>query len=122
LKLRPLSDRIVVERIAGNERTEGGLFLPDSVKEKERPQLGLVLAVGPGKKLESFRRYDDQGDEIAARSPMDVQVGDLVLFQKYCGHSQSIGRGVEVLVMGESDVLCVVEQELPDDGTAAEGN
>jgi chaperonin GroES len=112
LKLRPLSDRILVERIVGRERTEGGLYLPDSVKEKERPQFGLVLAVGPGKRIEG--PVDEQGCRYSVRERVDVAVGDLVLFTKYCGHEQEIGQGVKVLVMAESDVLCVVEQELPE--------
>ncbi len=129
MKLRPLSDRIVVERIAGRDQTDGGLFLPDSVKEKERPQLGLVLAVGPGKKildsrlpiLDSIDSIQNPKSAIQNREPMDVAVGDLVLFTRYCGHEQELGRGVKVLVMSEGDVLAVVEPDgPPEQETAAE--
>ena len=118
MKLRPLSDRIVVERIAGREQTDGGLYLPDSVKEKERPQLGLVLAVGPGKKRDLASDGRCFGccsvDPVPViREPMDVQIGDLVLFTKWCGIEQEIGHGLKVLVMAETDVLAVVERDVP---------
>jgi chaperonin GroES len=122
LKLRPLGDRIVVERLASKEYSTGGIYLPDSVQQTERPQLGLVLAVGPGKKLEwTYESGTPYGANVA-RQPMDVSVGDLVLFTKYSGHSQRIDGSAEVLVFSEADVLCVVDQELDGDGTATEGN
>lgn len=95
-KIRPLHDRIVVRRIEKNDEvTQGGLYIPDSAKEK--PQLGEVVAVGSGKLLEN-------GTRIA----MDIKKGDKVLFGKYAGTEIKI-EGEEVLMMREDDVLGVLE-------------
>jgi chaperonin GroES len=118
VKLRPLGDRIVVERLASKEYSTGGIYLPDSVQQTERPQLGLVLAVGPGKRTEDLE-YDDDGKLVVVRLPLDVKVGDLVLFTKYSGHSQRLDGTAEVLVFSEADVLCVVDQDEVSNGTAA---
>lgn len=96
LKLRPLNDRIVVKPSEGEETTASGLFLPETAKEK--PQQGEVLAVGPG-------RYDDEGEN---RIPLDVKVGDVVLFAKYGGTEIKLD-GEKLLILKESDILAIVE-------------
>ncbi|MBF0353411.1 MAG: co-chaperone GroES [SAR324 cluster bacterium] len=93
--IRPLQDRILVKRIEAEEKTAGGLFIPDSAKEK--PQEGEVKAVGKGKRLEN-------GELL---SP-DVKVGDKILFSKYGGTEVKID-GQELLIMREDDILGVVE-------------
>jgi len=95
MKLRPLHDRILVERIESEEKTAGGIILPDSAKEK--PQQGKVIAAGAGKKAEDGKLI-----------PMDVKVGDKILFGKYSGSEVKID-GVEYLIMREDDVLGVLE-------------
>lgn len=96
LNLRPLGDRVVVEPVEQEETFAGGaLVLPETAKEK--PQQGSVLAVGAG-------RYDEDGERI----PMDVKVGDKVLFAKYAGTEIKLD-GKKVLIMKESDILGVVE-------------
>ncbi len=90
-KLRPLDDRIVVKRLEAEEKTAGGIILPDNAKEK--PQKGEVVAVGPGKLLDS-----------GARATPDVAVGDKVLFGKYSGTEVKVD-GVELLIMRENDIL-----------------
>ena len=95
MNLRPLHDRILVERIESEEKTSGGIILPDSAKEK--PQQGKVIAVGAGKKA-------DDGKLL----PMDVKVGDRILFGKYSGSEIKI-EGIEYLIMREDDVLGVLE-------------
>jgi chaperonin GroES len=97
LNLRPLADRVIVEPIEEDEITAGGIVLPETAKEK--PQRGTVLAVGPGKR-------DDQGKVI----PVDVVVGDVVLYAKYGGTEVKLGTDREVLVLRESDILAVVEE------------
>lgn len=97
LKLRPLNDRIVVKPYEGEEQTASGLYLPETAKEK--PQQGEVIAVGPG-------RYDDEGEH---RIPMDVKVGDMVLFAKYGGTEVKLD-GEKLLILKESDILAVVEK------------
>jgi len=92
--LRPLEDRVVVEQIQAEEKTAGGIVLPDTAKEK--PQRGTVIAVGPGKLLES-------GDRAAA----GVVVGDEVLFGKYSGTDVKVD-GKEVKILRESDILAKV--------------
>jgi len=89
----PLADRVVIRSLESNEQTRGGLFIPDTAKEK--PQEGLILAVGPG-------RFDD-----GKRVPMDVKVGDKVLFGKYSGTEVMID-GESLLILRESDVLAVL--------------
>jgi chaperonin GroES len=95
MKIRPLNDRVIVQRIAEEEVTKGGIIIPDSAKEK--PQEGKVLAVGTGKVLEN-----------GTKLPMDVKVGDKILFGKYAGTEIKI-EGEEVLMMREDDILGVIE-------------
>jgi chaperonin GroES len=94
LKLRPLADRVVVKKLEAEERTPGGIVLPDTAKEK--PQQGEVLAVGPG-------RLDEKG----TRQPMELKKGDKVLFAKYSGTEVKID-GIEYLILPERDILAVV--------------
>jgi chaperonin GroES len=95
--LKPLADRIVVEPLAKDVETFAGgqLVLPDTAKEK--PQQGKILAVGPGAR-------DDEGNRI----PMDVGVGDTVVFAKYSGTAFKTDEGKELLLMKEGDVLAVL--------------
>ena len=97
LNLRPLADRVVIESTEEDEQTFAGgkLVLPETAKEK--PQKGLILAIGPG-------RTDDEGKRL----PMDVKVGDLVLYAKYAGTEVKI-EGRKLLILKESDILAVVE-------------
>ena len=95
MNIRPLHDRIVVKRVEEDETKVGGLFIPDSAKEK--PQKGEVVAVGKGKR-------GDDGKLI----PLDVQAGDKILFGKYSGSDIKMD-GVEYLIMREDDVLGVLE-------------
>lgn len=95
MNIRPLQDRIIVERLEEETVTAGGLIIPDSAKEK--PQQGRVVAVGNGKKT-------DDGKVIA----LDVKVGDKVLFGKYAGNEIKVD-GKEYLMMREDDVMGVVE-------------
>jgi len=97
LKLRPLGDRVVVEPIEEEERTAGGIILPETAKE--RPQQGKVIAVGPGARNEN-------GERIA----MDVKLGDRVLFAKYAGTEVKLGSNHKVLVLRESDILAIIEE------------
>lgn len=90
-KLRPLDDRIVVKRLEAEEKTSGGIILPDAAKEK--PQRGEVVAVGPGKLLDSGNR-----------ATPDVVKGDIVLFGKYSGTEVKV-EGMELLIMREQDIL-----------------
>src|SRR5438445_7336275 len=94
MKFRPLHDRVVVERISAEEKTAGGIIIPDTVKEK--PQQGKVIAVGPGAR-----------DESGKLVPVDVKAGDRVLFGKWSGTEVKID-GVEYLIMKESDVMGVL--------------
>jgi len=96
MKIRPLNDRILVLRIDEEEKTSGGIIIPDTAKEK--PQEGRVVAVGPGK-------TDDDGKRI----PLEVKKGDRVLFAKYAGTDIKID-GVEHLIMHEDDILGVMEK------------
>jgi chaperonin GroES len=95
VNIRPLHDRVIVQRLDQEEKTAGGIFIPDSAKEK--PSKGKVVAVGKGKRL-------DNG-EI---STLDVKVGDVVLFGKYAGTEVKV-NDKEVLVMREEDIMGVVE-------------
>jgi chaperonin GroES len=95
MKIRPLHDRVIVQRIAEEEVTKGGIIIPDTAKEK--PQEGKVVAVGAGKILEN-----------GTKLPMDVKVGDKILFGKYAGTEIKI-EGEEFLMMREDDILGVVE-------------
>ncbi len=96
-RVRPLADRVVVKPVDREEVTKGGIFLPDTAS-KERPQEGLVVAVGEG-------RRDDSGNII----PMSVQVGDKVLFAKYGGTEFKLDD-VEYLILAEKDVLGIVQE------------
>jgi chaperonin GroES len=95
MKIRPLADRVVIKRIEEEEVRKGGIIIPDTAKEK--PQKGEVVAVGLG-------RLDEKGNRI----PLEVKVGDKVLFSKYAGTEVKIGDE-EFLVMREDDILCVIE-------------
>jgi chaperonin GroES len=95
MKFRPLHDRVVVRRIEEDERTPGGIIIPDTAKEK--PQQGEVIAVGPGAR-----------DEKGVLQPLDVKAGDRVLFGKWSGSEVKID-GEELLIMKESDILGVLE-------------
>lgn len=94
MKLKPLNDRVLVRRLEGEEKTAGGLYIPDTAKEK--PSKGEVVAVGPGKTA-------DDGKTIA----MTVKAGDQVLFNKYAGTEIKLD-GVEHLVMREDDILAII--------------
>ncbi|MEA1649832.1 co-chaperone GroES [Nitrospirillum sp. BR 11164] len=94
MKFRPLHDRVVVRRVESEQKTAGGIIIPDTVKEK--PQEGEVVAVGPGAR-------DEQGKLIA----LDVKAGDRVLFGKWSGTEVKIDGG-EYLIMKESDILGIV--------------
>jgi chaperonin GroES len=96
MNIRPLYDRIVVKRIEPSEQMQGGLYIPDSAKEK--PQEGEVVAVGKGKRLEN-------GNIV----PLDVQVGDHVLFGKYSGSEAPKSIGEEYLIMREDEILGILE-------------
>jgi chaperonin GroES len=95
MQFRPLHDRVVVRRIEEDERTPGGIIIPDTAKEK--PQQGEVIAVGPGAR-----------DEKGVVQPLDVKAGDRVLFGKWSGSEVKID-GEELLIMKESDILGVLE-------------
>jgi chaperonin GroES len=95
MKIRPLQDRVIVKRLEEEEKTKGGIIIPDTAKEK--PQEGKVVAVGKGKVTE-------EGKLI----PLDVKVGDKILFGKYSGSEIKIG-GEEHLIMREEDILGVIE-------------
>ena len=95
MKFRPLHDRVVVRRIESEDRTAGGIIIPDTAKEK--PQEGEIVAVGPGAR-----------DEAGKLVPLDVKAGDRILFGKWSGTEVKID-GEELLIMKESDVMGVVE-------------
>ncbi len=97
VSIKPLEDRIVVKPLDAEQVTSSGLVIPDTAKEK--PQEGQVLAVGPG-------RFDDEGEK---RIPLDVQVGDTVLYSKYGGTEVKYG-GEEFLILSARDVLAVIEK------------
>jgi chaperonin GroES len=95
MKFRPLHDRVVIRRIDGDDKTKGGIFIPDTVKEK--PQEGEVVAVGPG-------ATDESGKLVA----LEVKAGDRVLFGKWSGAEVKID-GQDLLIMKESDILGVID-------------
>ena len=95
MNIKPLSDRVVVEPAAAETKTAGGIYIPDTAKEK--PQEGTVVAVGPG-------RFDD-----GVRVPMDVKVGDVVLYSKY-GGTEVKYNAEEYLVLSARDILAVIEK------------
>ena len=94
MKVKPLSDRVVIQPLEAEEKTKGGIYLPETAKEK--PQMGKVVAAGPGK-------ISDSGQLVK----MEVKVGDTVLYGKYSGTEVSVD-GKELLIMRESDILAVV--------------
>ncbi len=96
MNIRPLHDRLIVKRFDEEERTKGGIIIPDNAKEK--PQQGEVIAVGNGKVLEDGKK-----------TPLEVKKGDRVLFGKYSGTEIKID-GVEYLMMREDDILGIVER------------
>jgi chaperonin GroES len=95
MKFRPLHDRVVVRRVPAEEKTAGGIIIPDTAQEK--PSQGEVTAVGPGGR-----------DESGKLIPIDIKVGDLVLFGKWSGTEVKID-GQELLIMKESDIMGVIE-------------
>jgi len=95
MSIRPLQDRIVIERVEEDQTTAGGIVLPDTAKE--RPSRGKVIAIGNGKKLESGQQQ-----------PLDVKIGDIVLFGKYAGTEVKL-NDKEYLVMREDDVMGVID-------------
>ena len=94
MTFRPLHDRVVVKRLEGEEKTKGGIIIPDSAKEK--PQEGKIIAVGPGAR-----------DEAGKLAPLDVKAGDRVLFGKWSGTEVKLD-GQELLIMKESDIMGVL--------------
>jgi chaperonin GroES len=98
MKFRPLHDRVVVKRIDAEEKTAGGIIIPDTAKEK--PQTGEVVAVGPGGR-------DENGKLI----PIDVKAGEKILFGKWSGTEVKID-GVEYLIMKESDIMGVLDESV----------
>lgn len=94
--IKPLGERVVVQALEEEETTQGGIILPDTAKEK--PQKGKVLAVGSGRML-------DNGQKV----PLEVSVGDTVIFSKYAGTEIKIG-GDEYLILSERDILAIVEK------------
>ncbi len=95
MKLRPLRDRVIVRRLEEEEKTKGGIIIPDTAKEK--PQQGEIIAVGNGKVLEN-------GNTV----PLTVKEGDKVLFSKYAGNEVKV-EGEELLIMREDDILAIIE-------------
>ena len=96
MKIRPLQDRIIVKRMEGEEKTKGGIIIPDSAKEK--PMEGKVIAVGPGK-------LNEKGTRVAP----EVKAGDLVLFGKYAGTEIKI-ENEEHLILREDDILGIIQK------------
>jgi chaperonin GroES len=95
MAFRPLHDRVVVKRLEGEEKTKGGIIIPDTAKEK--PQEGKVIAVGPGAR-----------DESGKLTPLDVKAGDRVLFGKWSGTEVKVD-GDDLLIMKESDIMGIVD-------------
>jgi chaperonin GroES len=96
MKVKPLQDRVIVKRLEEEEKTKGGIIIPDTAKEK--PQEGKVIAVGDGK-------VNDKGERIA----LDVKAGDRVLFGKYSGSEITID-GEEHLIMKEDDIIAIIKK------------
>lgn len=97
VKIRPLQDRIIVKQLEEEEKTAGGIIIPDTAKEK--PAQGKVIAVGKGKILED-----------GSVRPMDIKVGDRILFEKFAGTTVKIS-GEEYMIMREDEVLAVIEEK-----------
>ena len=105
MKFRPLHDRVVVERLDQSEKTAGGIIIPDSAQEK--PMEGRIVAAGPGAKAED-----------GSVSPLDVKVGDRVLFGKWSGTEVKID-GEDLLIMKESDIMGIIEETAAKKGKKA---
>jgi len=97
MKVRPLGDRIVIRRFEAQEKTAGGILLPDTAKNK--PQKGKVLVVGPGRLVKD-----------GTRRPLQVKEGDTVLFTNWAGDEFKESRGENILLMREEDVLAVIDE------------
>lgn len=95
MKIRPLQDRVIVKRLEEEQKTAGGIIIPDTAKEK--PQKGEIVAAGPGKKTEDGKVM-----------PLDIKAGDKVLFSKYAGTEIKV-EGEELLMMREDDIMGVIE-------------
>jgi len=95
MKIRPLQDRVMVRRLEEEQKTSGGIIIPDTAKEK--PQKGEIVSAGPGKKSEDGKLQ-----------PLDVKAGDKVLFSKYAGTEIKV-EGEELLIMREDDIMGVIE-------------
>jgi chaperonin GroES len=95
MKIRPLQDRVMVKRLEEEQKTAGGIIIPDTAKEK--PQKGEIVAAGPGKR-----------NEDGKVQPLDVKAGDQVLFSKYAGTEIKV-EGEELLIMREDDIMGVIE-------------
>jgi chaperonin GroES len=95
-RIRPLADRVVIKPVEREEKTKGGIYLPDTAS-KERPMEGTILAIGDG-------RVDDNGKKV----PMNVKVGDKVLFAKYSGTEYKVDD-VEYLILAEKDILGIIQ-------------
>ena len=96
MNIHPLGDRVVIKPLEAEERTKGGIVLPDTAKEK--PQEGKVLAVGKGKILEN-----------GSIQPLEVKVGDRVLYSKYAGTEVTTKEGEELLIIKEEDILAIIK-------------
>ncbi len=97
LKLKPLNDKVIIKPIEEDEKTKAGIVLPETA-EKEKPEKGEVIAVGPGKLLEN-----------GSRAPMSIKVGDKVIFKKYSPDEIKIGKE-EYLVIDEGDIIGIIEE------------
>jgi chaperonin GroES len=97
MQIKPLADRVVIKRFEAEEKTSGGILLPDSAKDK--PQKGTVLAVGPGKLSKDGKRL-----------PLDVKEGDVVLFTNWAGDEFKQSHGDDVLLMRAEDILAVLDK------------
>jgi chaperonin GroES len=95
MKIRPLQDRVIVKRLEEEQKTAGGIIIPDTAKEK--PQKGEIVAAGPGKR-----------NEDGKIQPLDIKAGDKVLFSKYAGTEIKV-EGEELLIMREDDIMGVIE-------------
>ena len=105
MAFRPLHDRVVVKRLEGEEKTKGGIIIPDTVKEK--PQEGKIIAVGPGGR-----------DENGKLTPVDVKAGDRILFGKWSGTEIKLD-GEDLMIMKESDLMGVIEVNVSSKRKAA---
>jgi len=96
MNMQPLGDRVIIKPLEAEEKTKGGIVLPDTAKE--RPQEGKVLAVGKGKVLEN-----------GAIQPLEVKVGDRILYSKYAGNEITTKDGEELLIIKEEDILAIIK-------------